>query len=71
MLKYLILGAVLSILGIPLLSSITELIITYIELLKARISVKIVKCNAKLESNEDIRVIGFATSEEDREDDDE
>jgi hypothetical protein len=67
MILYLILGAVLVTLGVPLLSSITDLIVTGIELLKALITVKIVECNAKIGGSETTRAIGFAVSEEDEE----
>jgi hypothetical protein len=67
MITYLILGAVLVTLGVPLLSSITDLIVTGIELLKALITVKIVECNAKISGSETTQAIGFAVSEEDEE----
>jgi hypothetical protein len=44
MLTYLILGGVLTVFGVPILGAITELALGIIELLKAKVSVSIVKC---------------------------
>jgi hypothetical protein len=72
MLKYFIIGAVLATLGISVLNSITELIISFIELLKAHISVQIMKCNSKIQElqadKNNTRAIGFALSEEEYDD---
>lgn len=68
-----ILGAVLAVFGIQLLEAITELTVACFELAKAHISVRIMKCNAKIaELNTEpsnTRAIGFAIAEEECEDD--
>jgi hypothetical protein len=64
MIKYLILGGVLATFGVSMLEAITDLIVTFIELLKALISVQIMKCNAKITEPENTRAIGFAIREE-------
>lgn len=60
--------------GFSVLIGLNDLISTFIELLKAKLSVKIVECNVRInELNNNTkethtRVIGFATTSEEEED---
>ena len=65
---YLLIGFLIGILGVPVLDRLVDLISTIIELLKAKISEKIVECNVKINELKDgtqnthTRVIGFTTT---------
>lgn len=63
--KYLVIGFLFGAFGLPLLSGINEYLMSVIELLKAKVAVKIVECNQRIEgsSNQPNR-IGFAIPEE-------
>lgn len=71
---YLLIGILIGSLGIPIILDLKELISVFVELLKARLSIKIVEYNAKIDKlnnsiNKSVKVIGFTTttSEEEEE----
>ena len=71
---YLLIGILIGSLGIPIILDLKELISVFVELLKARLSIKIVECNAKIDKlnnsiNKSVKAIGFTTttSEEEEE----
>lgn len=71
-----VIGLLLGTIGLTLIESFNEIIACLVELFKAKISVKIMKCNSIIQElsnsqgEEKIHAIGFATNfEEDDEDD--
>lgn len=75
MIYYLLVGFLIGTVGLSVLMGLSELISTFMEFLKAKLSVKIVECNIRInELNNNTqethtRVIGFATTSEEEEED--
>lgn len=64
---YLLIGILIGSLGIPIILDLKELISVFVELLKARLSIKIVEYNAKIDRlnnsiNKSVKAIGFTTT---------
>lgn len=71
---YLFVGFFIGTVGFSVLIGLSELISTFIEFLKAKLSVKIVECNIKINELNNpketrTRVIGFTTTPEEEEED--
>ena len=69
-----IFGILFALVIIPIADGITSLVLSFFEMIKSYISVKIAKCNQKIQNSvvqDDRRVIGFAIPDDDNEEEEE